>query len=659
MRIQKPCFVALGVSLAVLTITVFGHPSDDMERLRRVVATWANAVASGDAVTMKGLLHDDFRSSFGASKTAYLATLEEGTLPPGRVILRHAFYRATEEGFEVAPVVFDNPGWLGARTLKLVEVAGELLLVAITPTELPEAALPGVLPEHRKLHDVQVRLRDATTAELIAARVRVVDGEREYWPPRGHQKNIALGWREDVGGDVYIDGETFAYVEGDFVLPLPPGSYVLEARRGLEYEPATVRFAVSETEVPDVEVSLRRWIHMAAEGWYSGDTHTHFLSPATAALEGRGEDLNVVNVLAAKWGELITDVEHFTGAPSHFSGAGTIIYVNEECRHGFLGHTIFLQLEELVYPLSWGAPLEGVVGGYDYPPMAYQADRVHAQGGHVAWAHFPHPRGELAIDVALGKVDSIDLMTWGDAFAPEGFLPGSPGAADTWYRFLDCGFRLPATAGTDKMLNIQVTGSVRTYVQVDGAFSYSAWIDGVRAGRTFTTTGPMLTFTAAGHRLGDTVAVEPGQKIPVRAEVRSLAPIGWIEIVQGSEVVARKDNDDGRARLILEAEVAVTESSWIAARVSTEGRLPYQAMALLEAPGVPNQAHTSPIYLEVGGQPARSAEDAAYFVGWCDEAIRWAEDTARFHHQDQRREVIELFERARAVYRSQIEETAP
>ena len=68
-------------------------------------------------------------------------------------------------------------------------------------------------------------------------------------------------------------------------------------------------------------------------------------------------------------------------------------------------------------PLTWGGPVGGVRGGYDFPPMAHQADRTHTQGGMVTGAHFPGPSGELAVDVALGKIDSVDLFTWGNTFA--------------------------------------------------------------------------------------------------------------------------------------------------------------------------------------------------------------------------------------------------
>jgi hypothetical protein len=389
-------------------------------------------------------------------------------------------------------------------------------------------------------------------------------------------------------------------------------------------------------------VTLKRWSNVQKDGWYSGDTHVHFLDPRTGLLEIRGEDLNIVNILATKWGELITNVEHFVGAPSPLSGPDQIVYVNEETRHNFLGHTLLLNLKELVYPLTWGGPGEGVDGGYDHPPMAQQADAAHAQGGLVTWAHFPGPTGELAIDIALGKIDAVDLMTWGDAFRETGESP----PAGTWYRFLNVGFNVPATAGTDKMFNTQVVGSVRTYVDVEGPFTYEAWIDGIRAGRSFATTGPMLTFTAGGHGLGETIEVEAGQVIMVRAEVNSRLPIERIEIIRGGEVVASKENVEGERELVFETEVPVEKSSWIAARAYSSEQLPYN--------GVPVMAHTSPVYIQVDGQPRSSPEDAAFLADWTDRAIEWARSEARFQFETQREEMIALFERAKRIYLRQM-----
>jgi hypothetical protein len=56
--------------------------------------------------------------------------------------------------------------------------------------------------------------------------------------------------------------------------------------------------------------------------------------------------------------------------------------------------------------------------------------------------HGPYTAKELPVDVALGKVDSIDVM----GSNHEANLP-------LWYRLLNCGFRIPASAGTDCFLN--------------------------------------------------------------------------------------------------------------------------------------------------------------------------------------------------------------
>jgi hypothetical protein len=278
--------------------------------------------------------------------------------------------------------------------------------------------------------------------------------------------------------------------------------------------------------------------------------------------------------------------------------------------------------------------------------------RVTTQGGFVSWAHFPAPGGELAVDLALGKIDSVDLMTWGDAFAE--VVVGAPAAASMWYRFLNCGLRIPATAGTDKMLNTQVVGSVRTYVKVDGSFSYAAWLDGIRAGRTFVTTGPILRFQAGGREVGDEITARPGDTIPVRATVKSRLPVDWIEVVMGGQVVARRDNASHAESLSLDAEVSASKSTWLAARAYSPTLQPYQRWEFLGTEGIPVMAHTSPIYVTVEGQRPRSPEDATVLAGWTDRAIEWARTEAKFHDDAQRQQVIALYERAKKVYLEQM-----
>ena len=90
--------------------------------------------------------------------------------------------------------------------------------------------------------------------------------------------------------------------------------------------------------------------------------------------------------------------------------------------------------------------------------------------------------------------------------------------AALWYRLLNCGFRLAATAGTDTFMNTADNGEFsnppagdRVYVRVEGEFTTESWCDGVRRGRTFVTDGPMLSLEVNGaHGIGDEIAAKQG-----------------------------------------------------------------------------------------------------------------------------------------------------
>ena len=71
-----------------------------------------------------------------------------------------------------------------------------------------------------------------------------------------------------------------------FVLTLPPGRYTFTVERGKEYLPETRVVTVGKEPV-DLKFKLRRWIDMAALGWYSGETHVHRSRGGTANTHAR------------------------------------------------------------------------------------------------------------------------------------------------------------------------------------------------------------------------------------------------------------------------------------------------------------------------------------------------------------------------------------
>ncbi len=636
------------------------HPEPELDAVRMLAYRFASGLVNHNVDEVAATLAADGRF-MGATRDEYLAQIRRGG-DASNVLLEYATFEPIDGGIRISPIVTQ----IDKGTFQLAWAAiatprdGVWLLTSLErANDFPEALKPKGLAEQVDTQPISFSLVDAKTRTPVFARISIEDEHGGYWPPRGHQKNIRVGWRQDVGGDVRIAGKTYAYVEPTFTADLPLGEYTITIDKGMEYAAATSKFVVVAEPVSQT-IGIERVVDMPREGWYSGDTHVHFLDDHSALLELRAEGLNVINVLATRWGELITNVQQVTGAPSRVSLPDGIVYFNEETRHGYLGHAVLHRLKTLVYPLSWGGPSEGVFGELDYPPMAYQADKTHAQGGLVTWAHFPFPGAEAAVDIALGKIDSIDLFTWGDAFADVPSPTGNgtvAGSVSAWYSYLNTGFKLPASAGTDKMLNVQVAGSVRTYANVDGRFTYDGWLQAIRDGRTFVTTGPMVSLRVNGKPIGATLALKAGMPVEIVADVRApfeRYPIDTLEIVAGGKVIATARNDGNTSTLHLTHSFVPIASTWIAARAHGAKLLPYQVWPLLgpSGQGVPSMAHTSPIYLMLDGAPIRSRDDARLLEAQVDNLIAWAKTRAHYSGEQQRAEVVSLYERAKRVYAS-------
>src|SRR5439155_14458984 len=168
------------------------------------------------------------------------------------------------------------------------------------------------------------------------------------------------------------------------------------------------------------------------------------------------------------------------------------------------------------------------------------ADRNRAQHGTVSYTH-PASNPEslydgaytakgLPVDAALGRIDTLDVMG-----------SGYNASVRLWYRLLNCGFRIPAAAGTDVFLNRIVSyppGWGRCYVKLTDALSYANWMQGQKAGRSFVTTGPMLEWSVDDHGPGDVLRLDSPRKVRVRARALAQFPIKSLELVVNGSVVS-------------------------------------------------------------------------------------------------------------------------
>jgi hypothetical protein len=194
-----------------------------------------------------------------------------------------------------------------------------------------------------------------------------------------------------------------------------------------------------------------------------------------------------------------------------------------------------------------------------------------------------------------------------------------------WYRFLNCGYRLPVLGGTDKMSAEMPLGGVRTYTRLDPdvALTFRAWSAAIRAGRTFATSGPVIELSVDGHEPGDVLALPAsGGHLEVRVRARSAQPIiGCVELVMNGRVVAREDAPQATAELSLATTIKVEAGAWIAARSRSDHEIHSAYLTSMAA-------HTSPVYVEVVDRPLFAVDDARAIVAVIDGTVRWLETMA-------------------------------
>jgi hypothetical protein len=470
-----------------------------------------------------------------------------------------------------------------------------------------ETLRPAALDYRRPAGRLELSLVEASGGTPQTARIAIRQvGGKFHAPP----------------GAVYrlLRGELHFYADAA-TLEVPTGRYQVSATRGPEYTVAHQDFDVRPGETTNVTVALKRWIDQAAQGWYSGESHIHanygygpwYNSPQTMLAQCAGEDLHVANFMVANSdGGGVFDREYFRGRPDPLSDGRTLLSWNEEFRSTIWGHMTLLNLEHLVEPIYTG--FLHTAQPWDAPSNADVADLTHDQDGLVNYTHpaqpvedpyaGPYSAKAMPMDVALGKIDSIDVM-------------GSNHEANVpvWYHLLNCGFRIPASAGTDCFLNripSRLPGSDRAYVRIEGEFSYPRWIEGLKAGRTFVTNGPMLELTVNGQPLGTTVRAEPGSSLDIEGRARAAYPLDRIELIQSGLVaaVARAKAGSNSLEISIGTSRPVEQSGWVALRAFGP---PHP-----DAPRGPAFAHTSAIYVEVPGKPADARADAAYFLAWLD-----------------------------------------
>jgi hypothetical protein len=473
-------------------------------------------------------------------------------------------------------------------------------------------------------HNVHVRVTDPDTGRPLAVRVRFTDQAGIYYAPYGRLTQFEHSTAAANIGNVAVGSERFAYIDGQCEIFLPGEPLRVQIEGGPEYQAINDEVRLGPGKLA-LRFELPRCARLDQERWFSGDPRIFDISPHAARLEASAEGIDVANLLArtcnqiAQSNELlpslaavtnwtVTNLLAWSGQQACRDSNGHLLAVNSYHSHPTLGCLSLLHCHRPIFPLRFGPP-----DSLDDWTLEDWCRQCHRKGGLAVW-HWQKgsTAGEALADAVSGHVDALDLDEWA---APEGLVD--------WYRLLNAGLRLPLACGSGKTDSSVPIGAVRTYARLpEGeSLSYAAWIEAVRAGRTFVTEGPLLLFTVnnAGPAAQLSNIDEPAR---VRAEVLGRHAIDRIEIIADGQVLA-----EGISPLETESDRA----GWWAARCLSGGRV---------------TAHTSPIYSHCGSPSALRKEAVHYLAGHFRRMLDWTREMGRFAAPAQRDHLAQIFQTA-------------
>jgi len=422
---------------------------------------------------------------------------------------------------------------------------------------------------------------------------------------------------------------------GTATVELPEGRYTVIAEKGLEFE--RLESIVDVREEHTVHLAPQRWVHMASKRWWSADFHVH-RPPEQAELLLRAEDLNL-GVFITMWNDRnLWEGKALPADPaSQIDAQHIATWMNAEDERGG-GAWMMHNLKQ---------PIALASAKYWYPQGRVFVDQATAQG---AWFDSEKPIWwEVPVMAAIERIDSmgvvhnhysqygmVDNEAWGRP-RDQKIYPGKEGFSNysqsLYHRFLNLGFRFPASAGSASGVLPGPPGYNRIYAFSPEGLSVERYYAALKAGRGFVTNGPILSFTVNGKTLGDTVEVPPGRPLQLRVEAQAREPIDRVEVIANGRVVA------AAASPKLETEIAPQNFTWLAARCT------------LTAPLTLRLAHTSPIFLKNEMESWDASEDRTYFLKWIDDLIAATEkDAKRFDTVDQKNEVLAIYRMARTRY---------
>jgi hypothetical protein len=423
----------------------------------------------------------------------------------------------------------------------------------------------------------------------------------------------------------------FAF-DGRILLDLPNGNYEFELERGPEYKITSGYFMIQSGANDSKVVELKRFVNLKKEGWWSGDLHIQ-RPPKEVPLLMLADDLHVGPVVT--WSNdpklaktyprvdpLLADV-----GPDRFA----YLFAGKDDRGG--GTLLYHNLEQ---------PLEVAGLAREYPSAV---DFLKQAKKEQAGAHIDIERTfgwDVPTWIASRRIDTISIAhshlqrdgmlsnEAGGRTRDTAFYPNPHGVArwslDIYSHLLNCGLRTPPSAGSGSGVVPNPVGYNRVYVHVDGEFSWDKWWEGLRAGRSFVTNGPLLRPQVNGELPGHIFQGYPGDKIElvIALNLSMREKVEYLEIIKDGAVLHEVRLDEWVKQRGMLPNVVFDKSGWLAIRAVTNNTKTFRF------------AMSAPYYVMIGDQPRISRKSAEFFVTWLEDRMA----KLKLNDADQQTEVM-------------------
>jgi hypothetical protein len=413
---------------------------------------------------------------------------------------------------------------------------------------------------------------------------------------------------DSAGKPVKPEGHPFWFdhfvCDGQARVNVPAGAYRYEIERGPEFAAVAKTIVAKAGEPLSVSETLLRIADLSREGWWSGEMHIHRPLDDVPLLM-RAEDLHVGLVMTwwnkqNQWQKRAppkNTIVQFDGN-RFFDAMG-----GEDERGG--GALLFGHLRE---------PLAITGSKREWPASSKWLAEAKSAG---AWADAEKPFWwDFPLWLAGGRLDSVGIANnhmyrsgvyegeaWGRPRDKQR-LPAPQGnglwSQEIYYHALNCGFRIPPSAGSASGVLPNPLGYNRVYAHVDGDLTWDKWWESLRVGRVFVTNGPLLRLKANGRFPGQALESSGPLEVTLEGQLDSRDAVSSVELVRNGAV----------ERIRLPATITIDKSGWFLVR------------AIADVPHTFRFASTGPWYVEIGGKPQRISPDSCvFFLGWMKERI--------------------------------------